>query len=76
MSWPYVDGVKFCIYLRSLNFRQFRTAGCTGLKIWRQYHVQWHDPSLLKIIRIYQLVRKILVGDAQTGRGIDNMVIT
>jgi hypothetical protein len=67
ISWSHVDWCKFCIHLRSLDVRHFGMVEGTGLKSTasRSPSTAW---PLLNFIKIYQLVKKLLVGqiDRQT----------
>jgi hypothetical protein len=45
ISWPYVDGCKFCIHPRSLNVHHPGSVESTGLKVCRCDHLLWNDLS-------------------------------
>jgi hypothetical protein len=43
ISLSHIDWCKFCNYLGSLNVHHFGMVQATGLKIWHQGHLKWHD---------------------------------
>jgi hypothetical protein len=67
--WSHVEWCKFCMHLRSSNVRHFGMVKCTGLKVRRRSHLQWHDltTEFHKNLRIGSKVIRGGHTDRQTG---------
>jgi hypothetical protein len=68
LSWSHADWCKFFIHLRSVNVHNFGTVKATRLQIMAHCSLLNGMNSLLNIMKIYLLVKKLLVGDTQADR--------
>jgi hypothetical protein len=73
MSWSHVEWCKFCIHLRSSNVRHFGMVKCTGLKVRRRGHLQWHELTT-EFHKNLPIGSKVIRGDTQTDRQAGDLI--